>query len=123
MTTVEKVVRACYQAYADKDRAAIEALIAPEFSFTSPFDNRIDRQRYFEICWPNSEHQRAIHIHRLFVQGNEAFVLYEGERMDGSGFRNTEFLVVDEGQITHVEVYFGWDLPHKTPLGEHEDPG
>jgi len=33
------VVRACLQAYVDKDRAAIEALIADAYHFTSPIDN------------------------------------------------------------------------------------
>jgi len=48
------IARASYQAYVDKDRAAIEALIAPDFHFTSPLDNRIDRATYFARCWPNS---------------------------------------------------------------------
>jgi len=48
------VARASYRAYVDKDRAAIEALIAADFHFTSPLDNRIDRATYFARCWPNS---------------------------------------------------------------------
>ena len=38
-----EIARASYRAYAMKDRAAIEALIADDFHFTSPLDNRIDR--------------------------------------------------------------------------------
>jgi hypothetical protein len=37
------VAKKAYQAYADKDRALIESLIADNFHFTSPIDNRIDR--------------------------------------------------------------------------------
>jgi hypothetical protein len=48
------VARASYRAYVDKDRAAIEALIADDFHFTSPLDSRIDRATYFARCWPNS---------------------------------------------------------------------
>jgi hypothetical protein len=29
-----------------KDRAALEALLADEFHFTSPLDNRLDRDRH-----------------------------------------------------------------------------
>jgi len=47
------IARRCYQAYIDGDRAAIEPLIAEDFTFTSPRDNRIDRATYFERCWPN----------------------------------------------------------------------
>jgi hypothetical protein len=36
------IARACYRAYVDKDRPAIEALIAEDFHFTSPLDNRLD---------------------------------------------------------------------------------
>jgi hypothetical protein len=55
------IARACYQAYVDKNRAAIEALLDDDFHFTSPLDNRLDRATYFVRCWPNSE---AIRITR-----------------------------------------------------------
>ena len=49
------IARAAYEAYVAKDRAAIEDLIAPDFHFSSPLDNRIDRATYFARCWPNSK--------------------------------------------------------------------
>ena len=49
------VARASYNAYVTKDRSALERLIADDFHFTSPLDNRISRATYFERCWPNSE--------------------------------------------------------------------
>ncbi|WP_201026422.1 hypothetical protein [Paramesorhizobium deserti] len=55
MTALTEIARRSYQAYVDNDRAAIEALIGSDFHFTSPLDNRLDRQTYFERCWPNSE--------------------------------------------------------------------
>ena len=54
------IARAAYEAYVSKDRAAIEALIAPDFHFTSPLDNRIDRATYFARCWPNSEKMKGV---------------------------------------------------------------
>src|SRR5262245_60274246 len=50
------IVRACFTAYERKDRALIELLLAPDFTFSSPLDDCISRERYFERCWPNSEH-------------------------------------------------------------------
>ena len=50
-----EIARASYEAYVQKDRAAIEALIADDFHFTSPLDNRINRSTYFARCWPNSQ--------------------------------------------------------------------
>ena len=48
-----EVARRSYRAYVDKDRAAMEQIIAEDFRFTSPLDNRLDRKTYFERCWPN----------------------------------------------------------------------
>jgi hypothetical protein len=49
------IARSAYEAYVAKNRAAIEKLIAADFHFTSPLENRIDRTTYFARCWPNSE--------------------------------------------------------------------
>jgi ketosteroid isomerase-like protein len=115
------VARASYDAYVNKDRAAIEALIAPEFHFTSPLDNRIDRATYFERCWPNSKSIAGFKYVHLVPSGDKVFVTYEGRGSDGSGFRNTEILTVRDGQIVNAEVYFGWSLPHKAGAGTFVD--
>jgi ketosteroid isomerase-like protein len=111
------IVRASYDAYVRKDRAAIEALIAQDFHFTSPLDNRIDRATYFARCWPNSERIAGFNFVRLVHNGDEVFVTYEGQTTDGDSFRNTEILTVRRSQIVNVEVYFGWSIPHKAPPG------
>lgn len=70
-------VKAALKAYVDKDRGAIERLIAEDYSFTSPIDNGLDRQSYFARCWPNSE----VLVEMTFVAGGEAgetaWVVYE----------------------------------------------
>jgi ketosteroid isomerase-like protein len=102
------LVRACYTAYERKDRALIESLLAPDFTFSSPLDDNINRERYFERCWPNSEHVGSFKIEKLFVQGDEAFVQYYARPIGGrASFRNTEFFTVRDGFVTHVDVYFG----------------
>jgi len=50
---------------------------------------------------------KAIHIRKLFDQGNEAFVLYDLEPNNGQPFRNTEFFTGGGGKIKTIEVYFG----------------
>jgi hypothetical protein len=116
------VAKMCYQAYVDKDRSAIEALIADEFRFTSPLDNRIDRKTYLERCWPNSERIADFKFIHVVQDGDRAFVTYEGRRNRGPGFRNTEILTVQHGKLVDVEVYFGWSLPHEVALGRFKDP-
>jgi ketosteroid isomerase-like protein len=107
MTKVSDVVRGYYAAYEQKDRPAIEALVGDDFTFSSPYDDHIDRALYFQKCWPNSEHHARFHIEKLFENGNEAFVRYELRLKSGVTFRNTEFLRLEGGKIREVEVYFG----------------
>jgi ketosteroid isomerase-like protein len=114
------VVRAVYNAYVAKDRAAIEALIADDFHFTSPLDNRINRATYFRRCWPNSESTEGFDFIHLVADGERVFVTYEGRARDHR-FRNTELLTVKDGQITDVEVYFGWSIPHVARPGGFVD--
>jgi ketosteroid isomerase-like protein len=111
------VARKTYQAYVEKDRTAIEALIGDDFHFTSPLDNRIDRKTYFDRCWPTSETIADFDFINLARDGDRAFVTYEGRRTDGERFRNTEILTVSNGKVVEVEVYFGWSVPHEAPGG------
>ena len=114
---VVAIARATYEAYVAKDRAAIERLIADDFHFTSPLDNRIDRETYFARCWPISDSIKGFDYINLVADGNRVFVTYEGHSTKGNSFRNTEILTLDNGQIVEAEVYFGWSIPHKAEPG------
>lgn len=108
MKTPAEIVRVCYAAYETKDRAALEALLAPDFTFTSPLDDCISRDVYFDRCWPNSQHLDRFEIEKLFAEDNEVFAQYRAFPSGGGApFRNTEFFTLRDGQITHVDVYFG----------------
>jgi ketosteroid isomerase-like protein len=111
------IARAAYEAYVAKNRAAIEKLIAADFSFTSPLDNRIDRATYFARCWPNSERIDSFTFINLVPDRDRVLVTYEGHRKNGERFRNTEIVSVRDGQIVEVEVYFGWSIPHEAKPG------
>ena len=118
------IARAAYDAYARKDRAALEAIIARDFHFTSPLDNRLDRETYFRRCWPNSETIAGFDFINLVADGDCVFVTYEGRNTNGRRFRNTEILTIRNDQLVDVEVYFGWSLPHRAPQGGFVDaPG
>ena len=111
------IARGAYEAYVTKDRAAIEGLLAQDFRFTSPVDNRIDRETYFARCWPNSAQIADFKFINLVVDRDRVFVTYEGRRADGRVFRNTEIVTVRKNQIIDVEVYFGWSIPHEAKPG------
>jgi ketosteroid isomerase-like protein len=121
MISDRDVVRSTLQAYADKDREAIERLIAEDFHFSSPLDNRIDRDTYFRLCWPNSQHMEDFEIGRMASDGDAVFVTYIGT-VSGRRFRNTEVHTLRDGKVVEVEVYFGWNVPHDVAKGEHADP-
>jgi ketosteroid isomerase-like protein len=116
------LARACLQAYVDKDRATIEALLADDFQFTSPIDNALDRATYFARCWPNSEDARAFSVVESADLGDRAFAVYDAQSTS-KRFRNCERYVARDGKLVSVEVYFGWDLPHPAAPGGFVDDG
>jgi ketosteroid isomerase-like protein len=115
------IARAAYEAYVTKDRRALESLIADDFHFTSPIDNRLDRETYFRRCWPNSEAIEAFEFVHVVSDDDRVFVTYEGRNKNGHRFRNTEILTIRDQHIVEVEVYFGWSLPHEAPQGGFVD--
>ena len=88
------IARACLQAYVDKDRSAIEALLDDDFHFTSPLDNALDRATYFEICWPNSTVMASFENLYEFEQGDRACIVYEADTTTGERLRNAEVYTV-----------------------------
>ena len=101
------VVRAYCGAYETENRALAEALLADDFSFTSPNDDAIDKATYFERCWPNRDPSHRQRVESVVVEGNHAFVTYSCETADGRSFRNTEYLTFEGERIASVDVYFG----------------
>jgi ketosteroid isomerase-like protein len=76
-------IRSYFAAYKAKDRKVLEDGLADDFTFTSPYDDAIDKATYFARCWPNSEKIRSHTIEKIFEQGDEAFVLYKCITNDG----------------------------------------
>lgn len=102
-----KLARDVYEAYESGDRRVVEELLSDDFTFYSPADVGIDRARYFERCWPNSELIEDFELTRLVEAGDEVVVTYESTKTDGNRFRNTEVLTFDGEKICKAEVYFG----------------
>lgn len=106
-----ELARAAYRAYETRDREQIESLIADDFVFHAPPDPHLDREGYFERCWPNADLIDSYEIIRLIEHGDEVVITYETTKADGGRFRNTEVLRFEGDRIAEVEVYFGWDVP------------
>jgi ketosteroid isomerase-like protein len=106
-----QLARDAYRAYETGDRALIEGVLSDDLIFYSPADVGIDRERYFERCWPNAGAIASFEFVRLVELGNdEVLVTYESTKTDGQRFLNTEVLTFTGEKICKVEVYFGWNL-------------
>ena len=104
----EKVIRAYYDAYVKKDWHMLELILADGFTFTSPAgDDHINLQVYKQRCWPNSANTKKFDLKNLLIDGDVAFVCYEGWTNDGKMFRNTERFKLKDGKIVENECFFG----------------
>ena len=102
------LARRYYHSYQNADREAVESLLADDFTFTSPWDDAIDRATYFSHCFPHAGSFRFREPLKVVVEGDEAFVRYETEGKPGGTFRNTELLRFDGDRIRSIEVFFGF---------------
>lgn len=116
---IKRLIQRSFASYRSADRNEIESLLTDDFTFTSPYDDHIDRAAYFERCWPLAGTFEYHDLQQFFVNGNECVVLYEGKAKNGAMFRNTELFRVENGQIRSVEVFFG--LPPQTVVAAPED--
>jgi len=103
----EKAIRAYYTAYEKKDWSVMEQILADGFTFTSPIDDHIDLKAYKVRCWPNAYKTKRFDVDRLVINGNDAFVTYNGWTTDGKLFRNTEYFKMKDGKIMSNECFFG----------------
>jgi ketosteroid isomerase-like protein len=101
------VVRALFAAYYSKDRGALERILTGDFTFTSPYDDRIDKAEYFRRCWPTSQHIKGHTLEKIIELGDEAILQYECTMLDGKTFRNVEVMTFDGDRVRSVDVYFG----------------
>jgi hypothetical protein len=107
-----EIARQSYLAFAKGDRSFFEEHLTEEFSFSSPPDPQLDRDGWFERCWPGAGRGQEFEFVRLVECDDVVFVTYELRRPDGTGGRNTEVLTFDQDdRMVKTEVYFGWDLP------------
>ena len=107
-TDAEALARRCMDTYRTADRAAIEALLHADFTFTSPQDDHIDRATYFERCWPQAGKFAFQDLQAVVPDGSGGcFILYDGKAKGGGTFRNMEQLRFKDGLIVSAEVFFG----------------
>jgi ketosteroid isomerase-like protein len=80
------IARELYERFASADRGAVEQLLSPDFTFSAPPDPFLDRDGYFERCWPGAGSGDAFEFVRLVESGDEVIVTYERTRPDGGAW-------------------------------------
>ena len=104
------IARELYEAFASGNRDVVEQRLSRDFRFSAPPDPLLDRDGYFERCWPGAGSGQSFEFVRLVEAGDEVIVTYERTQADGARGRNTEILTFDGDEIVRAEVYFGWTV-------------
>jgi hypothetical protein len=95
------------RAFREQDEALALSLMAPEFVFTSPQDDHLDRDAWLQRCFPSAGHFDAPAITLQIVEvGGVVLHRYE-YAVAGRTYRNVEATRVQDGRVRDVEVYFG----------------
>ena len=59
----KQIARECYEAFAAGDREVLERHFADELTFSAPPDPKLDRDGYFERCWPGAGKRQTFVYH------------------------------------------------------------
>jgi ketosteroid isomerase-like protein len=114
----QKVIKAVYTAYEKKDWNMLKSLFADGFTFNSPNDDHIDLATYKIRCWPNAQNIKRFDIDKFIIDGDDAFVTYNGWTTDGRVFRNTEYFKLKDGKIKEFACFFGPGISYPNNKGK-----
>ncbi|MBN9589649.1 MAG: hypothetical protein BGN85_07435 [Alphaproteobacteria bacterium 64-11] len=111
-----ELARQYYHAFERRDPDWVAARLADGFTFTSPFDDHIDRDAFFRRCWPRPD-EEPLHSRFDFMalaqDGRRVTVVYQAELRRPNAvhpemrFRNAEMMTFEDGKLKSVEVFFG----------------
>ena len=108
-----ELAKGYYRAFERHDRSFMEENLRPDFTFTSPFDDHIDRAAWFKRCWPPRPLHQKFDFVTVMQDGERIFVAYDATmRMPNAThpaarFRNAELMTFEQGKLKSVEVFFG----------------
>ena len=123
-SSAEKIItiKEYYAAYEKKDWSLLESILSAGFTFTSPAgDDHIDLKTYKERCWPNAYKTKRFDLEKVIVEGDDAYVTYNGWTTDGKLFRNTERFKFKDGKIKENECFFGTGVNYPNNSGKKGD--
>ena len=117
----QQMIKDYYAAYEKKDWTLMEPILATGFTFTSPAgDDHINLDVYKQRCWPNANKTKRFDLEKIMIDGDVAYVTYNGWTTDDKLFRNTEIFKFKDGKIISNECFFGTGVsfPNNTNAGK-----
>jgi ketosteroid isomerase-like protein len=115
----EAVIRKWYKLWERKDKnwSPFGALLADDFTFTSPVDDHISKATFKTNCWETQiNFLKRFDLELVSVKGNEALVKYLCHTMNGRSFRNVEYHRLRNQRIAAIECYFGGKLTYPSAV-------
>ena len=111
MINKSELVKQFFEAFSNQaDLDFVEKLLATNFTFSAPPDPLLDREGFFNICWPQGHNLKELTYVRILECGNEVIVTHEYTKPDGVRGCNTDIVTFAGDKITRLEAYFGWDI-------------
>ena len=115
----EAVVRTYFKSWEKKDWAPFDAILADDFTFTSPSgDDHISKAAYKTRCWDTQiDFIKMFDIELLMAKGDDVLVKYLCHTRNGKSFRNVEYHRLRNRQIVSIECYFGGKSTFASAVG------
>jgi hypothetical protein len=104
----EETIRKYYAAWESKDWHAIDAVLAEDFTFSSPLDDPMSKSAFKTGCWDTQvAYINRFDLKQVVGTDNEALVMYVCHTANGKTFRNVEYFQLRHNKVKAVECYFG----------------
>jgi ketosteroid isomerase-like protein len=119
-TANEEIIRKWYEAWEKNDLAQFEALMADNFTFTSPTpDDHISASAFKTQCWDTQTgFIQHFDLELVAGSGNEVFVKYLCHTKNGKSFRNVEYFRLRDGKLEALECYFGGNATYPSAVSK-----
>ena len=111
--TSEETVRKWYKAWEKTDMDQFLALMAGNFTFTSPVpgDDHISASEFRTRCWnTQAGFIERFDLEHVLSNDDEVFVRYLCHTKNGKSFRNVEYFGLGNGKVEALECYFGGNM-------------
>lgn len=108
--TGEEIIRKWYKSWEKADVDQFRALMAENFTFTSPVpaDDHISASVFKTRCWDSQTgYIERFDLEKVIASGSDVFVRYLCHTKNGKSFRNVEYFRLRDGKVEALECYFG----------------